>query len=1149
MADLKTADIPMGDMDSKAKAEAGASRDSGSEQTVTGSASKVAAAIKAGEPVQGAVKTSRYRRLIQSAEKSLPPWLTSHLRSERDLKTLFRCAVSLWLAMLFNLVYATQRTAGHAAFLFLIVAILVPPSDPVSLTLRKTFTYGTMIAAAWAYGVVGIRIAWITRKEFKYSQAEFTQLQAARFAQQGLSAAEITNAIGMAIVTGEFVELGPSLVMAIWLSIGMATLMWVRGRIGPSPALFGVILSMILISIVCTLAHLYPYPNYIIGETFYLPYIWQSAVNLACSLLIFPEQLGAQTVRRMSAALSPIRAIAADQTAMLATSPLCEEWDIYKRNEGRLAQSGQALMQLNATETYVRRDIAWMRMSQSDVSKILTHLRILSARASSFLFFQSMISNRFDRQAGASATQDQQVATEANFIIRLPRSHNPTPGTSQEDLGDMQTGASTPDPAMASQKADELHPFSLQRSARSGHQHSHLNLHHLVGRSGASSPRRSRDRKPRHRPVGLFESAQYHMLAERIGNADDEHAVIEVVALLHSSSADLLHATVDAMDSLLALLQRAGDSGITDIFRNSNLVWGPVSERSSALAKLETALHEYRTIKRLEIITPFAPLFDRLHRHDGRVRQPSHRALFYSMQYQWALMQFADKVRALVSELVEIQKRRPTKRLWAPVDWPFSGLFSSAGETYADEDPDRVPGLVDYGYTSARDPDVILGGRSMKLGIFLHKASTFVKRTDILFAIKSAVLIGLVSLPCFLRSSAGFFYRARGIWAVLMVGLASTEFVGQTVFNFVYRIACSIVGAVVGLVIWYIAAGNGDGNAYALGVVWAIVVLPIMAIRLYYPAVINSIIAGITAILVVGYSWQDTHYPSVGQETGHGWEAAWKRCVLVIVGVTAAFLAAFLPPHTSNKKTLRIVHARSLQSTGVLFCQIISFANIKQGKSTTVPKSIAKNWLALRTRLRMTAMQLPFVSFEYNLRGRWPKERYQRLLSLQLEMVDILSQLASVIAELDTEWTRALLARTRLGDPEFIGELESALHMAHVALRYATPLPRYWTPLATRLLDHQYGYKLVLDDDTESRLPHTINLDVVYSEDYLKFCTATTLAWNFVNRVDRMVYTVKELVGEDFALHLRGDGFTSKEHLLHAESIDDQEPPSSSGVI
>ncbi|GAA99717.1 uncharacterized protein L969DRAFT_96141 [Mixia osmundae IAM 14324] len=1140
--DNKADDIPLDDVgDNQNNPEAEKSKRSGSDSSTAISASKAAEAELTAEPARSSDRPSAFRSVLQRIDSVLPPWLAPHLQSSQDWKILFRCGVSLWLSMLFTLVSDTEHAAGRAAFLFMIVAVIVPPSDPVSLTFRKTFIYGFMVAAAWAYCVVGVRIAWIARKDFKYTQAEFTQMQAARFARQGLPAAEIPGAIGIAVINGEFIETNSSIVIAVWLSVGMATLMWIKGRIGPSPLLFGVILSMILISIVCTLAHLYPYPDYLLGQTFYIPFIWQSAVTLACSAFIFPEQLGAHTLRRIGAALIPIRAIAADQSAMLATSPLSAEWDIYKRNEGRMAQSGQALMMLNAVESYVRRDIAWMRMSQKDVSKILMHLRFLSARAASFVFFQSMISSRFDRHPNESAKRDRKVATEDNFMLHLPKERGVTLDDSKEEAGDTHSGTSSPVRQDTAQSASTFDTLGNQNDAQ-GRQQRHVNPKlHIPSGARKGSPHEPKEHKLKHRPVGLFESAQYHLLAERISNSDDERAVVEVVALLHSSSADLLHATVDAMDSLLALLSRGSGSGLSDIFRDSEQVWGPVTERSDALARLDSAIADYRNKKRLEIIRPFAPLFDSTLARDGRVRQPSHRALFWSMQYQWALIQFSDKVRALVSEVVDIQKRSPKKRLWAPLDWPFAGLFSSHGETgenYGEYDPDVIEGLSDFGYTSARDPEVILGGHTMRFGNLLHQAGNLIKRSDVLFAIKSAILIALLSLPCYLRSSAHFFYTARGIWAVLMVGLASVEFVGQTVSNFFYRIICTVIGALFGLVIWYITAGNGDGNAYALAAVWAVLVLPIMMIRLYYPALINGVIAVVTAILVFGYSWQDTHFPSAGQETGHGWETAWKRCVLVIVGVTAAFIAAFLPPSTSDKTSLRITHARSLQSTGVLFCQIISFANVKQGPSNPVPKSIAKNWLALRTRLRMTAMHLPFVGYEYNLRGRWPKERYQRLLTLQLEMVDILAQLASVIAELDSDWTQALLSRTRLGEPEFIGELEGALYMAHVALRHATPLPRYWTPLATRLTDHRYGVNLVLEDEMGSNVPHTVNMDVASSENYLKFCTATTLAWNFINRVDRIVYTVKELVGEDFALHLRDDASSSKEQLLQSHSPD-----------
>ena len=91
------------------------------------------------------------------------------------------------------------------------------------------------------------------------------------------------------------------------------------------------------------------------------------------------------------------------------------------------------------------------------------------------------------------------------------------------------------------------------------------------------------------------------------------------------------------------------------------------------------------------------------------------------------------------------------------------------------------------------------------------------------------------------------------------------------------------------------------------------------------------------------------------------------------------------------------------------------------------------------------AISLPFpaeVASQFSLRGRWPAERYQKILEIQLylhltiygkrsfayysipsEIAYLLSHLMSVLQRLEPAWTRAFLRRTRFLDPDFQGDV------------------------------------------------------------------------------------------------------------------------------
>lgn len=91
------------------------------------------------------------------------------------------------------------------------------------------------------------------------------------------------------------------------------------------------------------------------------------------------------------------------------------------------------------------------------------------------------------------------------------------------------------------------------------------------------------------------------------------------------------------------------------------------------------------------------------------------------------------------------------------------------------------------------------------------------------------------------------------------------RFRGDTVFGLVSRILSTFFGGLTGLVMWYISSGNGVGNPYGLAVVTAICFPFFFFARIYYPGPpINVAFFFLTSQLVIGYSWQNTHLPSVG---------------------------------------------------------------------------------------------------------------------------------------------------------------------------------------------------------------------------------------------------------------------------------------------
>lgn len=78
-------------------------------------------------------------------------------------------------------------------------------------------------------------IAHETRTQFKYTYTEFTALASAPYIAQGLSAADITLAVGEDVTHGLYLETTSSVVCAIFLGTAGGFLLWLRGHVGPGP--------------------------------------------------------------------------------------------------------------------------------------------------------------------------------------------------------------------------------------------------------------------------------------------------------------------------------------------------------------------------------------------------------------------------------------------------------------------------------------------------------------------------------------------------------------------------------------------------------------------------------------------------------------------------------------------------------------------------------------------------------------------------------------------------------------------------------------------------------------------------------------------------------------------------------------------------
>ncbi|KAI5115077.1 hypothetical protein M0805_006708, partial [Coniferiporia weirii] len=535
--------------------------------------------------------------------------------------------------------------------------------------------------------------------------------------------------------------------------------------------------------------------------------------------------------------------------------------------------------------------------------------------------------------------------------------------------------------------------------------------------------------------VGVFESQRFLNLELRMAHPNADELVPRIMELLIESANELIVCCADTLDHLVGWLERMNQDRFWKIYgRRRKMTWEEGIRKDEAMReRLRSTLDEFRQKKRHRVLDMYRMHIDPIGESPHGEDPPPHRYLFQCYLYQYHLIFFSEHLCSMLGEIIDLEKTRPHSRLWLPVlpiakiltwsKWEPTDVGLEHGE---DEDPNIIQGIDpetqgQLGEAIIRDPDALPPGNMLEaVGNVIYHTVGALGRGNAIFGFKAGILSVLVSLPNFIPSSARFAYVNRSIWALVIGQLTLSRFRGDTTFGWFSRVLATFLGGLVGTVMWYISTGMGDGNPYGLAAVCAVCFPFVFFIRFYYPASPMTLtIFTVTIGLIVGYSWQDTHLPTLSNE-GKGIHVAWVRFLLVTIGVTVAFLFSFLPPSTTLRRYLRTTYATTAQQLGQAYCDVVSYATVPDDPGTA---RLVKELIAIRFKLNRGRALMANVAYEFSLRGKWPQERYTTVHEIQMEIAHLLSHLRSVTEHLELSWARAFLKRTRFLEPDFQGDV------------------------------------------------------------------------------------------------------------------------------
>ncbi|WVR04089.1 hypothetical protein IAU60_001088 [Kwoniella sp. DSM 27419] len=1098
-------------------------------------------------------------------------WIKPKL-TRTHFKPVLRGAIAAWLGLVLLLIVPVERTLGQAAFFLLVVAFMLPPSQPVIQQVEVYLNLFFFNALAWAWVALGVFIAGRTRRPTDPArvaavEAKYAYLRDANPREYRLRV----------IYDGTYLQAKPAVVCSIFLAVGTGAALWWKLRTQPSPATFPLVLSCILIDIGMTTAVFYPYDLYTSGLLFFLPMAVQAGLGMLATLTIFPESVGHSFQSKFPGILMPLSTAMKSVEALFqeaehdlptprrdddllgvedprrekAFAAKLESWaDRSKAIRQQLLLSLGGLPPLRAQQRYLGVDFSYSRLSGEDLRNLFDLLAVVQARSGGIAFFFDVIvtnarHTHLDSSAWTVHCASQSRPTSRAASIRNESLSEDRRVSMADDLVHGEGSITPPTTDHADDSTDALN--QERNSYFSGKR-----LHFAFLRKSGSSHALAREHKGSHvslldhlrkiqQPVGVYESTRY-MDIERAFATDTEY-VLEQLNILARGSLPVIRACESALsastDWILNVnrdrhfIRKVKTRTEKSLDESENIPRATPLEKLEAITReLQAALDRFAD-ERKEVIRPYKHLFDPAHPADDSVHgdgKTHFRGLFQNFVAQYHLIEFTEALLRLLRQMQEMEKNRPTRRFWYPhITTLLAHIRHSHDETHLTDGTDGHDN--DAAFSREIEEDQLLGEAKKRNpeykpfdNPYLNGISRIATVADIfgsrsfMYAIKAAVLGALTSLPNFVAASASFYYLNRGVWCTIMAQLTLAVFSGDTTVAWLGRVTASFWGCLLGMVVWYIGSGSGNGNPYGLAAAGAVAFPIAIFFRVHFN---GPVLTAVMTPVTFGLSYFNG---TIGPLTyaQWGWDVAWRRFVCVLIGITAAWVFSYLPPVFSAKRAIRNSYAQTIGAAGSILCDVLSHAN-DHHYHLHENDEIRQKLITWRSKLNKLGARHANASLEYSLRGQWPEERYKALLDTLQDLLSLLSQLNHVLTQLDKPWRRALLDRTRLSDPTFLGDVLSVLSMCSTALRAGTALPQITpSPLVARFrMGKTKGLDLPHDPtDPSSDLPSLVTVDVLESENYLRYALGITTTFSLISRLDRIVVICKTLLGENF--HISG---------------------------
>ncbi|KAJ4113383.1 hypothetical protein NW765_010981 [Fusarium oxysporum] len=621
-----------------------------------------------------------------------------------------------------------------------------------------------------------------------------------------------------------------------------------------------------------------------------------------------------------------------------------------------------------------------------------------------------------------------------------------------------------------------------------------------------------------------------HPLAYHIAKAADLREITR-----HPDTEDMIIKAIDALSScatpLLKTLEQSVNA-IIEAFSGASQA-DIISQHEQILASLQETLEDFEDTAAEQLIAPHAYLFDA----NGKViyndrRAPPMLGLMSGLLYQERLINLTKNIGGVLERAIEIERGRTSKRVWLPKglqhiftlglsqDAPPSTIPNSNDLTRTMSvisKPEKKRGLFNKKRKEKEDPEgarttaTILESmqqptsrRRSKSSLIFLALINFFTGVEGLHALRALILTIALAVPAVIPSSAGFYYREKGLWALIMAQMALEPYMSDFTSGILIRTLGTVAGGILGLLCWYIGSGNGPGNPYGLAAIMAVAIIGMMWWRLFAPP--QHMAAGImltsTMYMVMSYSWVDTHIPSYGNP-GVGYEVFWRRILLVLIGFGAAVLVALLPRPLSGNRHYRQILSSQLSSIRDRYALLIS---VWRSPPDDFVEVIEKQATTTEELLNSIALPILKTKFEFST-SNIDTETLSRANHLCNNLNVFLAQFSLTATKLPFPVRERFFYRVSAGDENLIADLMSTMTLLQHSLISGEPLPAILpTPLVGRAIQFR-RLRGDFQDEGNSK-------EYLAKQEGRHWSAAVYAFVRFLGTLDELVVVVKKSVGE-----------------------------------